>query len=511
MTPSPSEQPQDVASNHLVSVALANADKVAIIDDSGPTTYRQLVDRAERVSHALLGDDTDLNERRIAYLVDPSALWVVAQWGIARAGGICVPLLGRLPDAELAYILEDSGADVLVSDRTNQDRMAALADRMGIGFGVVEDMMIGDGVAVLPELSPDRGCIIMYTSGSTGKPKGVVWTQRSLMNQIDVLTKAWGWESDDVSLLVLPLHHVHGVVNVVTSTLLAGATCRIPSKFDADTIWHELVESDISVFMAVPTIYHRLIAAWDGAAPAEQSRRSEAAHGLRLMISGSAALPVSVLDRWREISGHTLLERYGMTELGMVLSNSLDGERVPGAVGRPLPTVDTRIVDDGGVELDAPASGHLQVRGPSVFREYWGRGEQTRDAFDEDWFITGDVVSIDEDGIYRILGRDSVDMIKTGGEKVSALEIEDLLREHDVISECAVVGIPDPEWGERVAAAVVIDDGAVLELAELRDWARDRMAPFKMPTLLMVVPELPRNAMGKVVKPSVVAAFKDRS
>ncbi len=510
MTDSTQQAPSTIAIDELVARASELPSKPAIIDSSGSTTYGQLVDRSRRLAVALLDGEADLSERRVAYLVESSATWVVAQWGISRAGGICVPLLGRLPNPELEYILDDSDADIILSDEANRDRVAALAQAKGLRFGVVEDRVreTTPTELALPELSPDRGVIIMYTSGSTGKPKGVVWTHRSLMTQIRVLNESWGWSSEDVSLLVLPLHHVHGVVNVVTSGLLAGATCRIPAATGADAIWSQFVDHEISVFMAVPTIYHRLIAAWDAASAGEQHKMSQAAHRLRLMISGSAALPITVLDRWREISGHTLLERYGMTELGMVLSNSL-GERVAGAVGRPLPTVETRIVDDEGTVLSIPASGHLQVRGPSVFREYWNRPEQTAEAFDDGWFMTGDVVSVDASGVHRILGRDSVDIIKTGGEKVSALEIEDILREHDAISECAVVGIPDPEWGERVAAAVVTAPGASLDLDALRDWARPRMAPFKMPTLLRSVDALPRNAMGKVVKPEVVEGFGD--
>jgi malonyl-CoA/methylmalonyl-CoA synthetase len=503
----------DVAIEGLVDRAAGRAGEAAIVDETGPMTYGELSERSLRVADALLRGGDDLNERRIAFLVSPSALWAVASWGVMRAGGIGVPLLGRLPDAELGYILDDSGADFILTDEANRERIESLASRTETEFGVIENMMTSGAPLPdreLPALSPDRGCLIMYTSGSTGKPKGVVWTQGTLKNQIEILTEAWGWTSDDVSLLILPLHHVHGVVNILTSSLWAGATCRIPEAVDAETIWSELNDGGVTVFMAVPTIYHRLIASWDAASVEEQQRRSDAAHRMRLMISGSAALPVPVLNRWREISGHTLLERYGMTELGMVLSNPLDGDRIPGAVGRPLPTVETRVVDDSGVPIEPPGSGHLQVAGPSVFREYWGRAEQTAEAFDGGWFITGDVVSLDEDGIYRILGRDSVDIIKTGGEKVSALEIEDILRQHDAIDECAVVGVPDPEWGERVAVAVVLRGDGTLTIDELRDWSRPRMAPFKMPTMLDLVDALPRNAMGKVVKPRLVESFEAR-
>jgi malonyl-CoA/methylmalonyl-CoA synthetase len=225
------------------------------------------------------------------------------------------------------------------------------------------------------------------------------------------------------------------------------------------------------------------------------------------MVSGSAALPVNTLQHWKEISGHTLLERYGMTEIGMALSNPLHGERVPGSVGSPLPSVEVQLVGENGKPVASGTPGEIEVRGPSVFAEYWGRPDATRDAFRDGWFRTGDTAVV-ENGIYRILGRTSIDILKTGGHKVSALEIEEALREHPAIAECAVVGVPDPEWGERIAAAVVLNDGAALDLPSLRAWTRELLAAHKLPSRLLVLDLLPRNAMGKVMKPAVAAMFQ---
>ena len=224
------------------------------------------------------------------------------------------------------------------------------------------------------------------------------------------------------------------------------------------------------------------------------------------MVSGSAALPVSVLEQWKELSGHVLLERYGMTEIGMGLSNSLRGERFPGSVGTPLPGVDVRVVNEEMNDVDPGTPGELLIDGPNVFREYWRRPEETATSFHDQYFKTGDVVVV-EDGRYRILGRRSVDIIKTGGYKVSALEIEEVLRTHQSIQECAVVGAPDLDWGERVCVAVETAEGANLELDDLRVWARDLLAPYKVPKELKVVNGLPRNAMGKVTKPVVAELF----
>ncbi len=232
---------------------------------------------------------------------------------------------------------------------------------------------------------------------------------------------------------------------------------------------------------------------------------ADGARQLRVMISGSAPLPAAVFDRWRQLTGQALLERYGMTEIGMALSNPLHGERKPGFVGAPLPRVEVRLVDEHGSDVPDGGAGELLVRGPGVFQEYWDRPDATAGAFlDGRWFRTGDVASVHE-GSYRILGRLSTDIIKTGGEKVSALEIEELLREHPAILECAVVGVPDESWGEAVVAVVVPQPGETLTLERLREWARPRMAPWKIPARLVVMSDLPRTAMGKVAKPQLAA------
>jgi malonyl-CoA/methylmalonyl-CoA synthetase len=225
------------------------------------------------------------------------------------------------------------------------------------------------------------------------------------------------------------------------------------------------------------------------------------------MMSGSAALPTQTLERWREITGHTLLERYGMTEIGMALSNPLHGERRPGFVGTPLPGVEIRLVDESGAPMPDGGAGELEVRGPNLFLEYWQRPDETVAAFRDGWFRTGDIAVV-EAGSYRLLGRASVDIIKTGGFKVSALEVEEVLRMHPAIAECAVVGVTDPEWGERVSAAVELRAGASLSLPDLQEWARPRLAPYKIPRALQPVDTLPRNAMGKVTKPEVAGLFK---
>jgi malonyl-CoA/methylmalonyl-CoA synthetase len=395
---------------------------------------------------------------------------------------------------------------VVVADDAFAAVAAPLARAARARFLTAADAMLASPADDLPHLGSSRRAMIIYTSGTTGKPKGVVTSHQHIGAQISSLVDAWGWRPTDHLLLTLPLHHVHGIINGLGSALAVRATCEIVPTFDAETVWDRLSSGHVTVFTAVPTIYSRLIASWDAAAPDLRHVRSDGAGGLRLMMSGSAALPIHVLERWRQITGHTLLERYGMTEIGMALSNPLDGERRPGCVGQPLPGVETRLVDEHAAVVADGTPGEIEVRGPAVFSEYWQRPDETRAAFRDGWFRTGDMAVI-ERGAYRLLGRTSVDIIKTGGFKVSALEIEEVLRTHPAVAECAVVGVEDEEWGERVSAAVELRPGTTLSLADLQTWARELLAPYKIPRALMPVDGLPRNAMGKVVKPQVAGLF----
>ena len=255
--------------------------------------------------------------------------------------------------------------------------------------------------------------------------------------------------------------------------------------------------------MAVPTIYYKLIAEYDSQDPDQREAISKAFNGFRLMVSGSAALPVSVMERWREISGHTLLERYGMTEIGMALSNSYRGERIPGHVGNPLPGVGVQLRDEEGAVVES--KGEIHVKGENVFLEYWKKSEATAEAFTDDgWFRTGDMAE-KTDKAYRILGRNSVDIIKSGGYKISALEIEEVIRKYEGISDCAVVGVEDEEWGEKVSVALVVSKDVDFE--SLKSWLKGEIASYKIPKDHLVINELPRNVLGKVTKKEVQKLF----
>jgi malonyl-CoA/methylmalonyl-CoA synthetase len=492
----------------LLSHAERHSCRLAIVDSTGNYTYKDLLDVSARVAAALLGKRDDLREERVAFLVAPSFAWVAVQWGIWRAGGVAVPLPLGSPSPELEYFLEDTQASALICDKAHE---GIVRIRRNCAIRVIlGDEAFTHPPGVLPAIENHRRAMILYTSGTTSRPKGVVTTHANITAQIASLIEAWEWSQNDQILLCLPLHHVHGIINVVSCALWAGASCEMLPRFDADAVWERIAGGNTTLLMAVPTVYVRLIAAWEAASSERRSEFSRAAAKLRLMVSGSAALPVTTLERWREITGHTLLERYGMTEIGMALSNSYRDHRIPGSVGRPLPGVEVRLVNDLGDEANPGVAGEIEVRGANVFLEYWAKPEATREAFREGWFRTGDTAVI-EDGVYRILGRTNVDILKTGGHKVSALEVEEVLRQHPAVAECAVVGVPDPEWGERVGAALVLRQGSTLQLEELRQWGKQRLAAHKVPSRLLLLDALPRNAMGKVTKPAVKSLFAVKS
>jgi malonyl-CoA/methylmalonyl-CoA synthetase len=418
----------------LIARAERQGGRTAVVDSQGTFTYNDLLDASARVATVLLGGREDLQEERVAFLATPGFPWVAMQWGIWRAGGVAVPLPLNSPKSELEYFVDDSQASMVVFDNPAESSLAAIAAARGIG-ALSYDQVLANQSSALPEIANERRAMILYTSGTTSRPKGVVTTHANITAQIMSLVEAWEWSADDRIVLCLPLHHVHGIVNVVGCALWSGATCEMMPRFDASAVWERLASGNVTLFMAVPTVYVRLIATWDAASAERQAALSEACAKVRLMVSGSAALPVSTLERWKAITGHTLLERYGMTEIGMALSNPLHGERVPGSVGRPLPSVEVQLVGENGQAVGPGTAGEIEVRGPSVFAEYWGKPEATRDAFRDGWFRTGDTAVV-ENGVYRILGRTNIDILKTGGHKISALEIEEALRGHPSVAEC---------------------------------------------------------------------------
>jgi len=458
-----------------------------------------------------------LGGRRVGVFATGGLTWVEAFWGVVLAGGVALPLSPLHPDRELSWFLDDAdAAAVLASDDLASRASSFAAGRRvsvvtALPSGASADALATQVKLVAGDLEPDDGALLLYTSGTTGRPKGAMLSHANLAHQTEALRIAWGMVPDDVLLHTLPLHHLHGIVVALLTATLAGASVKMLPKFDAARVWQSLASEGVTVFMGVPTMYQRLFEALDAAAVDDRERFAKAANGLRLATSGSAALPVRLAERWRSLTGVIPVERYGMTEIGIALSNALAPDaRKPGFVGRPIRFVEIRLTDDVGSPMKA-GPGELWVRGPNVFSRYHGRDEATAEAFEDGWFRTGDVAERDEVGDVRLLGRTSVDILKSGGYKLSALEIEEVLRDYDAIAEVAVVGIPDETWGDRVVAAVKSAPGRERDctVERVRAFCADRLAAYKIPRQVVVLEELPRNAMGKVVKPDVVQAVAD--
>ncbi len=490
----------------LINQAEKYLNKTAIINQEKEFAYQDLLFVSHQIASLLLTEKKDLQEERIAYLIPSEFIHVATQWGIWRSGGIAVPLSIFHPLPELDYVIQDAQVSVIIAHPNYEKIARSLCDNNNCRLILSDEITNTDSLVDLPEVDHQRRALILYTSGTTGKPKGVVITHKNILSQVQTLVNAWGWQYCDRILHTLPLHHIHGIINVLTCALYSGAQCHLLPKFDAETVWDYIIEGNLTIYMAVPTIYVKLINYWEQSDITKREKMTAGCKAMRLMVSGSAALPISVLQAWQKISGHFLLERYGMTEIGMALSNPLEGKRLAGYVGKPLSGVEVRLVDERGNIVEGNTSGEIQVKGDNVFLEYWQKPEATKKAFVDGWFRTGDLAIV-EDGNYRILGRLSLDIIKTGGYKVSALEIEEVLRTHPHIKDCAVVGVKDEQWGERVCVAVIPKDKDNLTLDELRQWAKERLAVYKIPTKMLIMDDFPHNAMGKVMKPSIVKLF----
>ncbi|KXZ45017.1 hypothetical protein GPECTOR_59g624 [Gonium pectorale] len=509
-------------SSKLLARAGKNLKRTAIISNKQAYSYEHLLTAAETIradlakklrnpANGLNGSSTGptADPPRVGLYAAPGPEYLAATWAVWQAGGIVVPLATSHPPPELSYVCADAGVSAVLSPPDQESRLGPIAREAGAALQLLEPIggeavsgaaANGNGngrhgaadaaaaeaaAAAVSDLASDvassssAGALIIYTSGTTGRPKGALHTHRSLHAQVSSLASAWGWSPSDHLLHCLPLHHIHGIVNGLYTPAAVGAAVELAPKFSPTAVWQRL----------------------------EAAMRAAAA-GLRLTVSGSSACPVPIMERWRELSGKYLLERYGMTEIGMALSNPYQGERRPGCVGTPLPWVE--------VALDA--EGQLLVRGPAVFDRYWGRPDATRAAFDaEGYFLTGDTASTSgSPPYYRIDGRTS---------------IESVILEHPAIAEVAVLGVPDETFGEVVtalvaareppqtAAAAAPGDGgggatatvaaaARPDVAELQRFCRDRLAPYQVPKRWQWVASLPRNAMGKVNKKELLRALQ---
>jgi acyl-CoA synthetase (AMP-forming)/AMP-acid ligase II len=437
----------------LLPALATPSSKIALRFPGRELTYERLAAEARRVAHGLRG------RRMVAVWARPAPETCVAVVGALLAGVPVVPLNPKIGERELAHVLGDSAPDLVIDD----------------------ELPSGPDDADLPEPDGEAPALVVYTSGTTGPPKGAVLPRRALASNLDALAETWGWTADDVVVHGLPLFHVHGLVLGVLGALRRGGTAHHLGSFTVAGAAEALAAGG-TVLFGVPTMYSRLV---------NEPEHAAAFRRARLLVSGSAPLPAAVHERVERLTGQRVVERYGMTETLMNTGVRADGDRRPGTVGPPLPGVEVRVVGD--------EPGEVEVRGPNLFLGYLNRPDATRDAFRDGWFRTGDLAVVEPDGYLRLVGRRATDLIKSGGYKIGAGEIENALLEHPSVAEVAVTGEPDDDLGERVVAWVVARGGRPAP-EELADHVARLLAPHKRPRAVRFLDALPRNDMGKVLK-----------
>ncbi len=494
-------------------------------------TYAELDELVQRTAGYLHNLGLQPGDR-VALQLSKCLEFILLHLATMHLGAITLPLNLVYPPDELKYFLEDSGAKLFFALKASKEKIQSIfpnlpdlqecifldpAEPDDFNSLITHNNVVSTpalhqtqcGASVRPSTntqgypttnnlqspisSLQDTAVIIYTSGTTGRPKGAEITHGNLVSNLQSLHEAWGWQPDDILLHVLPIFHVHGLFVALHGALHAGATTLLMRDFDGRKTLQTLVDRRCTVFMAVPTIHQRLLDVPD-------AKDFDLSH-LRLITSGSDRLPDEVFTGFQQTFGHTLLERYGMTETGMNCSNPLHGERRIGSVGLPLPGVEVRFVDS---ESRAPLSdgeiGELEIRGPNVFKGYWRQPDKTSASFSADgWFHTGDLGFREKDGYITLCGR-SKDLIISGGLNIYPPEVERVLVEHPAVDSCAVIGCLDKEWGEKVTAVVVLNKGETVSGEELIRFCRERLAVYKSPKSIVFRDDLPRNAMGKVQK-----------
>ena len=440
---------------------------------------------------------------RVAVQTEKSVEALMLYLGVLRAGYVYLPLNTAYQSSEIEYFIGNAEPSVVVCSGKNFGWVSKIAFQAGTQHvftlnedrtGTLLERAYHQPVQQEPaQRSADELAAILYTSGTTGRSKGAMLTHGNLLSNAQTLHAYWGWRADDVLIHALPIFHVHGLFVASHGALLAGAKMIWFSKFDPRAVAARLPEA--TVFMGVPTLYVRLLA--------EPAVNRDSCARMRLFLAGSAPLLIETFNEWRNRTGHTIVERYGMSETAMLTSNpyhAKDGDRRGGTVGFPLPGVGLRVHDDQGQPLPVGEIGGIQVQGPNVFVGYWRMPEKTKEEFTADgWFKTGDVGKVDERGYVTIVGR-SKDLVISGGYNVYPAEVEGVINEMPGVAESAVIGVPHPDFGEAVVAVVVPHAGATLDGAGIITALKQRIANFKVPKQLFVVQELPRNTMGKVQK-----------
>lgn len=473
-------------------------DRIAVSIDGKPISRRDLWDAA-RAHAAHLRSEGLRPGARVAVWAQATPPSLAAFLGNALAGFVTVPLNPALGARELAHVLDDARPErILAADpATFQPKV----DAAGHSAQVAAIQTSGPRDAETPQLSPDAPLLILYTSGTTGAPKGAVLSHENARSNLEALARAWEWTEADRLVHALPLFHVHGLVLGLFGSLRVGSSLHLLSRFSPEAIAAAFREDapggGATLLFAVPTMYHRLAEHLEAEPSARESMRRA-----RLLVSGSAPLPRREHRRIASLVGHEIAERYGLTETLINCAVPASGDRRPGSVGPALPGIELRLLDEeGGLLGEGGGIGEVAVRGPNVFSGYLDRPEATAEVLDDEGFFrTGDLATRDPDGYLRIVGRKTSDLIKTGGYKVGAGEVEAALLEHPLVREAAVVALPDEDLGERIAAFVVASPGADLRAEALSDHVASLLAPHKRPREVHFLDALPRNAMGKVLK-----------
>lgn len=437
---------------------------------------------------------------RVAVGLPNSPELIVTVLGVLRAGAVLVPLNPAYTAAEAAYIGNDAGASLILT----HDEQAIGLRSLDVTTPMTATVDGGTTGITPPTRTPDDPALIVYTSGTTGSPKGAVLSQGALLSNLTTVAEAWHWTASDRLLLTLPCFHLHGLALGILGSLLVGSSVVLRSRFVAEDVPALLAANHCTIFFGVPTMYNRLVALSQATIDAADLR------GMRLWVSGSAPLTTATFARFQERFGHEILERFGMSEGGFMIATPYEGPRRPGVVGKALPGIEVRVVDpdaaDRGVIEPPPPDqpGEIIIRGPNLFSGYWQRPADTAQAFVNGYFRSGDLAVVDPDGMVRIVGRRSVDIIKSRGFKISAIEIENCLQSHPAIVEVAVVGSPDADLGEVVTAVIVTAAGAALSIDDVRAHARAGLAPHKVPGRVLFVDEIPKTGPGKFKKRELI-------
>ncbi|MFF1760983.1 long-chain fatty acid--CoA ligase [Streptomyces sp. NPDC058266] len=484
--------------SQVVRSASAHPDRAALRLGDDILSYRALDQVSARMA-GLLRDRGVKPGDQVAIMLPNSPEFAIAYFGVLRAGGIVVPMNPLLKAREVAFYLGDSGARLLFARPAFADEVRTGAQQVGacavvVGPGGFDTLLASAPLAEdVIERHEDDTAVILYTSGTTGQPKGAELTHANLTRNCEVVAaELLHLTSDDVIFGGLPLFHAFGQSCTLNAAVTAGACLTLLPRFDAEQALRMLDEHGVTVFAGVPTIFSRLLQPLD--------RDSYDVSALRLAVSGGAAIPVQVLRDFESAFGCVVLEGYGLSETSPVASFSrLDAPRKPGSIGTPIHGVQMRVADNGGNEVSQGETGEILIRGHNVMKGYWQRPEATAAAIRNGWFRAGDLGRVDQDGYFWIVGR-KTDLIIRGGYNVYPREVEDVLYEHPAVAEAAVIGLPDPDLGEEIGAAVVLKPGAPATAQELRDYVKRQVAAYKYPRKVWIVDALPKGSTGKILK-----------